>query len=622
MNPDDVLEGTKMLKERVERYNGKLRQFHDGHIPEMFREASSSKPSELIYYPKQSVRKSFLKIHRNALPTNLTHAIYQSTITEVDTSASSKTLSSPPSEEPWGTYVTFQEARKHLEQCRYHHVCQQQSKDYIAGDERCCIAVTGMIKKANKKDKEVEAYRKELAIAAIAHFLLERLDQHPLPLCYTTNNNDKKDSDNHDDNEELEKKPFLTSEKEILSQPSTSTFDNLEEGAEEGSIPLRPHGVGVWVLSSGYKTHVPYHVDYAEWIRYRHNVVALPLYAGTVQCTEAHVIGGEFAAQLWDNTDGSMDPYLNVGYKGRKIGAHMGGWTPPIALSKTGSCRIQSEREDLKRKDTAQPASTAMDGEKEDLMAYPDENGWVTIPYRFNQGILHSGHSPHLSGVMEGCKSDGGEDLETKRVILGLNVFGTDVGEMVRSVPEHSRVFRAKVTEAKNARRKIRYYGGNSLHSFKAIAGNSKLRRALVLAKREKVKKDWQKCQSMMTQWIIERLLQCHNCKKVGDSGVSLTQLVADWEKHVNKDWKIETFTSPTAHDFIVHMKRLIIGEYVYKNTLQILPCDAKLQIGTINNQNSSNTSILPSSFLDENGLITLETKMILKNISLDTSLK
>ena len=46
------------------------------------------------------------------------------------------------------------------------------------------------------------------------------------------------------------------------------------------------HGVAVWALaSSNIGSQVPYHLDYAEQIRYDYNVIVPPLLAGTLHCT-------------------------------------------------------------------------------------------------------------------------------------------------------------------------------------------------------------------------------------------------------------------------------------------------------------------------------------------------
>lgn len=151
---------------------------------------------------------------------------------------------------------------------------------------------------------------------------------------------------------------------------------------------FQPHGVAVWALAANTGSCVPYHVDYAEWLRYRYNITVLPILAGTWQCTrdEANMEGGEF----WAHQRG-LDHYKVHGYKA---------------------------------------ALCPIDG---------TENDWVKIPYRFNQLIIQSGELPHLSTTVDSIEEN------WKRVIVGFNVFLKDVGPLVQESPEHSEAFRARV---------------------------------------------------------------------------------------------------------------------------------------------------------------------------------
>jgi hypothetical protein len=52
---------------------------------------------------------------------------------------------------------------------------------------------------------------------------------------------------------------------------------------EEDLLHNRIHDVGVWALSAPKEqSHVEYHVDYAELVRYETNLIYPPLYGGTL----------------------------------------------------------------------------------------------------------------------------------------------------------------------------------------------------------------------------------------------------------------------------------------------------------------------------------------------------
>ena len=64
---------------------------------------------------------------------------------------------------------------------------------------------------------------------------------------------------------------------------------------------------------------------------------------------------------------------------------------------------------------------------------------WLKVRYRYNRGILHDGDYPHLSTPVEHI------DPLKKRVILGFNCFGEQVGECCQRAPEHSDAFNRTV---------------------------------------------------------------------------------------------------------------------------------------------------------------------------------
>ena len=166
------------------------------------------------------------------------------------------------------------------------------------------------------------------------------------------------------------------------------------------------HGVAVWGLSASTGSEVAYHMDYAEWIRYRDGVTILPVLAGTWQCTKAHMEGGA----LWI-AKGGLEHYRRHGYKGA---------LEPICLD---------------------------DSKKDD---------WIQYPYKYNQMIVMAGHLPHLSTTVESIA-----DPQQQRVIIGFNVFLHDAGPAIQQAPEHSTAFRTAVRRLQQQRRQLRLVQAN-----------------------------------------------------------------------------------------------------------------------------------------------------------------
>jgi hypothetical protein len=209
------------------------------------------------------------------------------------------------------------------------------------------------------------------------------------------------------------------------------------------------HGVAIWALASD-SQEVQYHMDYAELIRYESNVVAAPLWAGTLQCTCSKIEGGEFAV----NVKG-LDHYQTHGYKGNLSKDSMGGWSRPPLLCTSN-------------------------------VHYNSETGWVTVPYEYNRMIRHSGHLPHLSAPFSCAK---------KRVIVGFNVFRNDVGPLVQKAPEHSQAFRRRI----KCQRVVLMSNNNNI-TLSNIQQNKALCKLLVLAKRETIKQAWREAQDKLDQ--------------------------------------------------------------------------------------------------------------------------
>ena len=274
----------------------------------------------------------------------------------------------------------------------------------------------------------------------------------------------------------------------------------------EPALDERVHGVQIWALPANEGSSVPYHIDYAEYIRYTKNIIVPPLYAGTIQCTQYQMTGGTFAVSLK-----GLDHYSQHGYKGK----------------------LNSGNE-----------NRMTDWSSNDVTEVTIENDWVSIPYRYNQGILHSGSLPHLSGKVL-------QLVEGKRVIVGFNVFG-NVGELVQDCPEHSERFRKMI----KLHRTMNQIGnkdnvGNGV-DITSLKQNKGLARILVLAKRQRVKGEHRKNRQFMTTWIMETMRARYDSQEsdIEKGPFTVSNLLELWE--------MQQITLPlAAEDLHIQIHRL-----------------------------------------------------------------
>lgn len=153
------------------------------------------------------------------------------------------------------------------------------------------------------------------------------------------------------------------------------------------------HGTAVWGLVSGIDSAVDYHIDYAELYRYETGIIVPPLFAGVLQVSDVPgMMGGDFVV----NT-GGLEHYKKNGYK---------------------ACYLS-------------PESFA-----EDMRTSKD---WVAVPYKRNRAVLFDGNLPHTSTKVLAIESG------KRRVVIGFNVFGYEVGECCQRAPEHSAAFNRTV---------------------------------------------------------------------------------------------------------------------------------------------------------------------------------
>ena len=101
--------------------------------------------------------------------------------------------------------------------------------------------------------------------------------------------------------------------------------------------------------------------------------------------------------------------------------------------------------------------------------------------------MCHLGNLPHGSTRVEKIHGD------QLRVIVGFNVFCAKSGPLVQLAPEHSEDFRRKILRMKILSQNV---------SLQSIKRNKQLSRMLVVAKREKFKKEFLQAQERLMREI------------------------------------------------------------------------------------------------------------------------
>jgi len=488
-----------------------LRSLDDGHIPENFSNTNNHDDHEtkLVEYPSffEDKTPTVHVLPQNAVPAHLVDALYHATANVADP-------------KPWGTYVTVEQVKEYWN----NNICSMKAAN---NDETTNeLPSTTTLCTEQKSSKEVAQERETLAVAAAAHFF-----QNALAISSSSNSD---------------------------FPPSMETFHPTSTVPTESSAttPIwthhdhdtQAHGVAIWALASTEKSQVPYHLDYAEQIRYEYNLIVPPLLAGTLQCSPVkNMEGGDF----WVCMDG-LKHYEHHGYKGLKSKQQQ----QPDKTTTTTSTSND--------KYTSGPSSSEFDFSKDTAAE------WIKVPYRYNQMILQTGQLPHLSTQIQSMEplSDkmhlvtGNDNRpKIKRVILGFNVFGHDYGPLVQKAPEHSDVFRRKVTLQRviNQTSNRNNHNKNSSQeqqqrvSLEAIHANKGLSKLLVLAKREKVKRELALAQERLDQALDTFLLeqQLHNDSSGG--GVSVQTLM-------DKFGTLDGQTWPSQVDVQVHVNRRLVS--------------------------------------------------------------
>lgn len=369
-------------------------EWDDGHIPEPFQPKQQPDQQQYmrIYPDYHNDERSSVHVVDDMAPCDLADAVYNFT------------ASSKREHGTWGSYVTMEEIQEYWK--------SKPEEDAIITSETS------------------STQQQDIALRAASSFILNAVKVNPYgsqPWPGVTNCNP-------------------SNEKETCSKPPLWTDDDCS----------RAHGVAVWALASNVGSEVPYHLDYAELLRYETGVIVPPVLAGTWHCSRTtDMFGGDYCVH---KGSGVLQHYRQHGYKG--------------ALSTAGTNNVNDD----------------------------SDTNWILIPYRFNRMICQSGHLPHLSTKVESMmvNAEGNGATGMKRVIVGFNVFLHDVGPFIQEAPEHSEAFR----------KRVRGRAKQQTLSLAAVTANPRLSRLLVLAKREKFKKEFAQAQNDLDEKIQNYLMQ------------------------------------------------------------------------------------------------------------------
>jgi len=620
-----------------ESLGDRLEPFDDGHIPETYRFSSSvvgpthtdfgsnldaSTPRILNYDCYRSANNSSVHVYDDILSAHHARMLYEVTTSRAnfhgkiasDCFDEHDIRNNKPlelkGENPWGTYVTIEDALKWIElntnfnqigmrsgsgmgggpshttttapeEFDYHRYLSVWKRkfctwrDQKSKQNKSPQTYSGLEEKKEESQKKVaeqgswnmvhhiidpekdasihnlcedmDEIRHVLAVEAVAKFFIQIIPNVPGTAAVVSS--ESQSFENDDTNKTL------------------YTLSELLQGV---------HGVAVWALASNHGNSVQYHIDYAELLRYEYNVTVPPLWAGTAQCSllwndqcmarsngsvihgppqqQNHscrdgkhiMVGGEFCVNLR-----GLDHYLEHGYKGKLSGDPMGGYDSPSTQS--SDCSIH----------------------------FNQSTQWVTIPYSFNRGIVHRGDLPHLSTPIQYIGASDSAPIRDgssqSRVIVGFNAFGHDFGALIGKAPEHSKLFRRKVrlyrATMNTCARGVECASveGDMVTQIGPPSGLSKslpmkdqvdlarirknkpLTKLLVLAKREKVKSDLRRNQQLLTERIWKKLLQNY---QQNESPIKVSDLVQEFGSP--NDSKVSAW--PKSIDVHVHVHHILLA--------------------------------------------------------------
>ena len=157
------------------------------------------------------------------------------------------------------------------------------------------------------------------------------------------------------------------------------------------------HGFMVWCLSSNVGNLVSYHIDYAEVVRHQTGITTPPLLGAVLHCSDFGddpMVGGNFAVNMR-----GLDHYQEWGYKARHVSSAVAEGFDEVAQMKSES---------------------------------QGADGWERVDYQTRRAVIFDGDCPHMATPIQYINPD------VKRVIVGINVFGHNVGPEAARFPDHA----------------------------------------------------------------------------------------------------------------------------------------------------------------------------------------
>ena len=496
-----------------------IRRFDDGHIPERLANSRKEHPTRIVEYIRkkfgttsgdydpntsadddacdENTRQCF--VFSDAFPQHIVDELYNRTCNNNgDDDGDDYYRKSYPA---WGTYVTYQQIEQYWEKK------QQQESDRINSDSQDD-------EEQHEQDTtqvETDMLYVETAARYLDYARMKLSKSHPSKYTHYKFNT-------HDKTMKMTTSMTIGHCRDAVADAETLQVDYDHDDDDVDLNPLFSsedlafvHGVALWGLRADIGSQVPYHLDYAEQIRYTTNVIVPPVLAGTLQCTSQQIHGGSFQLSME-----GISHYEQHGYKCKLS-----------PLEDCSSTMKIDERQDRNSKNDVleRNQDDFVDQKRmKNSITNPSDrhSGIVNIPYKYNQLIVHSGDLPHWSTKIESIGEGEGEDGDGRRipatkayrVIVGFNVFpGGGVGERVQAAPEHSKAFRQLVSSRKDRHKSLDDLSGQTqslqekvkkqtkqLLSATDLCRNKPLGRLLVKAKREQDRKNFKLGQEWLEQ--------------------------------------------------------------------------------------------------------------------------
>eukprot|EP00977_Amphora_coffeiformis_P027832 scaffold34647_cov182-Amphora_coffeaeformis.AAC.2 len=449
-----------------------LRPCHDGHTPEglvdnkdsssscqrVYYDALTEESIPIIHVTDQAVDPTLCQAWYDTMSRTTTTSATSAAAAAATTSATIKTTSAttttttttettPTSNnnsnnnKSWGTYVTMSEIYEYWQQHKgnSHDAGKRPETAAVVPTTTTTTTTTPATTATTTTTEDLQQqhqYRHGLAVATAARLVQQAWNVvgSSSPTCtYTTNTTTTKATTT------LNTATSTTATNIVRTEYTHDNYhhpDSSSSSSSSGSTPppsppnptsmpdwwrrRKVHGVAVWALISSQGMAVPYHMDYAEQLRYARNIIATPLWGGILHCTPSPPSSSVSVA--WSSLS-----------QNENVQESIQGGDYYVYLQSPESSWEHYQRH----------------GYKSQLLEL-NEGNRITIPYRTNRLIAQAGYLPHgstaVTALPTGVKG---------RVVVGMNVFGADVGGIVQALPEHSPQFNTWVTRLRQERRGV-----------------------------------------------------------------------------------------------------------------------------------------------------------------------